>query len=129
MTAPPRGIRLRRPVAPSRAIAVPARTVTDATFESEVFGSPLPVLVDFWAPHCGPCRMIAPLVDELADRYGGQLRVVKVNADENRAAATRLLVRATPNLVFLKAGQVADQIIGAPTRAKLIAAIERVLGG
>jgi thioredoxin 1 len=108
---------------------VPARTVTDATFESEVLGSPLPVLVDFWAPGCAPCRMIAPLVDELADQYGGRLRVVKVNAHESRAAATRLQVRATPNLVLLKSGQVTDQMVGAPTRGKLVAAIERVLAG
>ncbi len=86
--------------------------VSDATFEQEVLKSTQPVLVDFWASWCGPCKAIAPIVDELATKYAGQLKVAKVNVDQNSATPSRYGVRGIPALLFFKDGKVADQIVG-----------------
>jgi len=101
--------------------------VTDALFEAEVLQSPLPVLIDFWAPWCGPCRVIAPVVEELASTYGGRLKVVKMNVDDNPETPARYGVRGIPNLLFLKGGEVKDQLIGAVPKAQLIRAIDTLL--
>jgi thioredoxin 1 len=101
--------------------------VTDAQFETEVLQSPLPVLIDFWAPWCGPCRVIAPVVEELAGTYGGRLKVVKMNVDDNPETPARYGVRGIPNLLFLKDGEVKDQLIGAVPKAQLIRAIDTLL--
>jgi thioredoxin 1 len=101
--------------------------VTDATFEREVLQAGTPVLIDFWAPWCGPCKMIAPVMDELAREYDGRLKVVKVNTDENPATAGRYGVRAMPNLLLLKNGLVADQLLGSVAKAKLVKAISAVV--
>ncbi len=107
-------------------MAKPAE-VTDAQFETEVLQSPLPVLIDFWAPWCGPCRVIAPVVEELAGTYGGRLKVVKMNVDDNPETPARYGVRGIPNLLFLKDGEVKDQLIGAVPKAQLIRAIDTLL--
>ncbi len=101
--------------------------VTDATFATEVLGSDVPVLIDFWAPWCGPCRAIAPIVDELATAYSGKLKVVKMNVDDNPDTPGSYGVRSIPNLLLIKGGQVKDQIIGAVPKAQLQKAIDQVV--
>jgi len=86
--------------------------VSDATFDQEVLKSELPVLVDFWAAWCGPCKAIAPIVEGVAVTYAGKLKVAKVNVDENGATPSRYGIRGIPALVFFKGGKVADQIVG-----------------
>ncbi len=101
--------------------------VTDATFEQEVLKASTPVLIDFWAPWCGPCKAIAPLVEELSKEYAGKLKVVKMNVDDNPGTPSRYNVRGIPNLILFKNGQVADQIVGAVPKAQLIKAITAVV--
>jgi thioredoxin 1 len=86
--------------------------VNDANFDQEVLQSELPVLVDFWAVWCGPCKAIAPVVDSVATAYAGKLKVVKVNVDQNGATPSRYGIRGIPALLFFKGGKVADQIVG-----------------
>jgi thioredoxin 1 len=86
--------------------------VSDATFDQEVLRSEQPVLVDFWAVWCGPCKAIAPVVDGLAASYAGKLKVAKVNVDENGATPSRYGIRGIPTLLFFKGGKVADQVVG-----------------
>ena len=102
--------------------------VTDANFEAEVLKSTLPVLVDFWAPWCGPCKSIAPMVEELAAEYDGRLKVAKLNVDDHPLTPSRYGVRGIPNLLLIKAGVVKEQIVGAAPKAKLVQAIGNVLG-
>ena len=101
--------------------------VSDENFETEVLKSPLPVLLDLWAPWCGPCRAIAPIVDELAGEYAGKLKVVKLNVDDNPRTPTRYGVRGIPNLILFKNGEVQQQIVGAVPRAHLVKAISTVV--
>jgi thioredoxin 1 len=103
--------------------------VTDANFEAEVLKSGQAVLVDFWAPWCGPCRAIAPFVDQLADEYAGRLKVVKINVDDNPQTPARFGVRGIPNLVIIKGGQVKEQIVGAVPKANLVRAVDSALAG
>ena len=86
--------------------------VNDATFEQEVLKSEQPVLVDFWAVWCGPCKAMGPVVDALAAKYAGKLKVAKVNVDENPSTPSHYAVRGIPSLLFFKGGQVADQSVG-----------------
>jgi thioredoxin 1 len=101
--------------------------VGDDTFEAEVLRSTVPVLVDFWAPWCGPCKSIAPIVEELAAEYDGKLKVAKLNVDDHPATAARYGIRGIPNLLILKAGAVKEQIMGAVPKTKLVSAIEKAL--
>ena len=101
--------------------------VSDENFDAEVIRSDLPVLVDFWAPWCGPCKFIAPVVEELAAEYAGRLKVAKLNVDDNPLTPSRYGVRGIPNLLILKGGAVKEQIVGAVPKARLTQAIESVL--
>ena len=101
--------------------------VADDTFEREVLQSPTPVLIDFWAPWCGPCRAIGPIVEELANDYAGKLKVVKMNVDDNPRTPSRYGVRGIPNLLLFQGGQVKDQIVGAVPKAHLVKAIDKVV--
>jgi thioredoxin 1 len=94
-------------------------TFTDEGFDREVLNSELPVLVDFWAEWCGPCRMMAPTVDAIADAYVGRLKVGKLNVDENGATAMRYNIRGIPTLLLFKGGRVVDQRVGAIGRAEV----------
>ncbi len=101
--------------------------VTDETFDQEVLQATVPVLVDFWAPWCGPCRMAAPIVHEVAEKYAGRCKVVKVNVDENPEIASRYQIRSIPSLFLFKGGQQVDQAIGVQTAAQLSAMIDAQL--
>ena len=101
--------------------------VSDVSFDQEVLQSEVPVLIDFWAPWCGPCKTIAPIVEQLAEQYGGKLKVVKMNVDDNPQTPSRYGVRGIPNLILFKGGTVADQIVGAVPKAQLVKAIDRVV--
>jgi len=101
--------------------------ITDGSFDNEVLKSDLPVLIDFWAPWCGPCKAIAPVVDEVAKQYGGRLKVVKMNVDDNPQTPSKYGVRGIPNLILFKGGQVKEQIVGAVPKAQLVKAIDQVV--
>ena len=101
-------------------------TVTDATFETEVERSPLPVLLDMWAPWCGPCRMVGPVVEELAKEMAGRVRVAKLNVDENPATAARYHVQSIPTLLVLKNGREIERIVGAQPKAAIVQRLQKV---
>jgi thioredoxin 1 len=103
-------------------------TLTDGNFDREVLQSPVPVVVDFWAEWCGPCKMIAPVLDELADEYAGRAKIGKVNVDEQQSLAARYGITAIPTLIFFKGGQVVQQVRGARSKRELKEALDRVLG-
>jgi thioredoxin len=101
-------------------------TLTQENFAQQVLQSPAPVLVDFWAEWCGPCKMIAPLLDELADEYDGKVKIGKVNVDEQQSLAAEYGIRAIPTLLVFQKGQVADQIVGARSKSDFKASLDRV---
>jgi thioredoxin 1 len=101
--------------------------ITDNTFEQEVLTSEIPVLVDFWAPWCGPCRMVAPVVDELSQDFDGQVKVVKLNTDENPTIATQYGIRSIPTLIVFKDGQPVDRVVGALPKSTLANTLEKYL--
>jgi len=98
---------------------------SDANFQTEVLQSKEPVLVDFWAPWCGPCRMIAPTVEEIANEYQGKVRVGKVNTDEARKSAVDYRIQSIPTLLLFKDGKVADQLMGAVPKQQITAMLSR----
>ena len=102
-------------------------TVTDATFATEVEHSPIPVLLDAWAPWCGPCRIISPVVDQLAADLAGRARVAKLNVDENPVTANRLNVRSIPMLLVFKGGREVDRIVGVQPKAEIARRVERAI--
>ncbi len=101
--------------------------VSDATFDKDVLQSEQPVLVDFWAAWCGPCKAIGPIVDELATAYAGKIKVAKMNVDQNGATPSRYGIRGIPALLFFKGGKVADQIVGYVPKEHIEEKVNRVL--
>ncbi len=98
--------------------------VNEDSFEAAVVNSPLPVLVDFWAPWCGPCRMLTPILEEIAKEKAGAVRVAKVNVDDNPGLGARFGVRSIPMLLFFKNGEVSDQVVGLSNKQNIIAKLE-----
>lgn len=104
-----------------------AVAVTDSSFEQDVLKSEIPVLVDFWAPWCGPCRVIATVVDEIANQYEGKIKVVKLNTDDNPGIATQYGIRSIPTLMLFKSGQKVDYLVGAVAKFTIAETIEKHL--
>ena len=101
--------------------------ISDNQFDEEVLKASVPVLVDFWAPWCGPCKSIAPVLEEISKDFSGKLKIVKINVDENPRSPTTYNVRGIPNLVFFKGGKVVEQIIGAVPKDQLMTAINKLI--
>ena len=104
-----------------------AAAVTDASFDQDVLKSDLPVLIDFWAPWCGPCRMVAPIVDEIATEFEGKIKVFKLNPDENPNVASQYGIRSIPTLMIFKGGQKVDTVVGAVPKTTLSSTISKYL--
>ncbi len=105
------------------------KAITDETFEEEVLNSSIPVLVDFWAPWCGPCRAIAPIIEELAEELEGKVKVCKCNVDENPITPGKFGIRAIPTLIIFKNGEAVESIVGAVSKATILNALNKVLEG
>ncbi|WP_028841129.1 thioredoxin [Thermodesulfobacterium hveragerdense] len=104
-----------------------APKVTDETFETEVLKSPIPVLVDFWAAWCGPCRVIALIIDELAEEFEGKVKVMKLNVDENPVTPGKYGIRAIPTLIIFKNGEPVEVIVGAVSKNTIVNALNKAL--
>ncbi len=100
------------------------KEVTDSTFEAEVLQSDIPVLVDFWAPWCGPCRALSPVIDQLSEEYAGKVKIFKLNTDDNPESAVKFRINSIPNLIFFKGGKPVDQVIGGQDKATLKAKLD-----
>lgn len=101
--------------------------LTDETFEEEVLKSPIPVLVDLWAPWCGPCRALSPVIEEVAREYDGKAKIVKLNTDENSRTAARYRISAIPTLLFVKGGKIVDQLVGVRPKAEITKRMDAML--
>lgn len=106
-----------------------AEQVTDSTFEQEVLKSEVPVLVDFWAPWCGPCKMLTPVVEEVATEYAEQIKVVKLNTDQNPTVASHYGIRTIPTLMIFKGGRQIKTVVGAVAKATLADTLEKYITG
>lgn len=104
-----------------------AKNITDDMFKKEVLDSDIPVLVDFWAPWCGPCRMIAPVIEEISSEYEGKIKVLKLNTDENPQTASEYQITAIPTLLFFKNGKVVKEIVGVVPKEEIKKVIEDIL--
>lgn len=105
-----------------------ATHTSDSEFQKDVLDSKIPVLVDFWAEWCGPCKMVAPVLDELAKEYEGKIKIAKVDVDQNQQVAGNFNIRSIPTLLFFKNGQVVKQLVGAHPKTKLVTEIQEVIG-
>ena len=101
--------------------------ISDSSFDAEVLKSQTPCLVDFWAPWCGPCKSIAPILEEIAKAFSGKLRVLKMNVDDNPRTPSMYNVRGIPNLVFFKGGELVEQIVGAVPKDQLVTAVNKII--
>lgn len=101
--------------------------LTDASFDKDVLKSSLPVLVDFWAPWCGPCRMLGPIVEEIAKEYEGKVVVGKMNTDDNPNVASKFNISAIPSMLFFKGGQVVEQMVGVHSKKDIKAKLDALL--
>jgi thioredoxin 1 len=101
--------------------------VTDETFDAEIMNSEIPALVDFWATWCGPCRMVSPVVEELANDYKGKIKVAKMDVDQNRQTPAKFGIRAIPTLIFFKGGEVAQTIVGAQPKSHIEEELKKLL--
>jgi thioredoxin 2 len=115
--------RCKRPLTASPKVV----EVTDANFADEVERSPLPVLVDMWAPWCGPCRQVGPVVEQLATEFAGRMRVVKLNVDDNPVIGARFQIQSIPALLVFKGGREVDRIIGAQPKSEILRHLERII--
>ena len=105
---------------PDQALGGKPVTATDANFQSEILASPLPVLLDCWAPWCGPCRMVGPIIDELAGEWRGRIKVAKLNTDENPQTAARFQIRSIPTMLVFHQGQLRDTLVGALPKKEIV---------
>ena len=103
-----------------------AQEINDSNFDTEVLQSSIPVLVDFWAPWCGPCRMLAPTIDQLATEYQGKVKILKLNTDENPDSAIKFRISSIPNLIIFKDGKPVDQLIGAVDKGRIEEALAKL---
>jgi thioredoxin 1 len=101
------------------------KEVSDSSFDGDILKSAVPVLVDFWAPWCGPCRSVAPIIDDLANQYSGKLKVAKINVDESTEVAMRYQITSIPTFILFNNGQVADRALGALPRSEFVKLIDR----
>ena len=101
--------------------------LTDESFDKEVVQSPEPVLVDFWAPWCGPCRMLAPIIEELGKEYTGKVKIGKINTDEHPNSPSRFKISAIPTLLFFKGGKVVEQLVGVHSKAEIKKTLDSLL--
>ncbi|MEO0106879.1 MAG: thioredoxin [candidate division WOR-3 bacterium] len=106
---------------------MPVINITDKDFDQEVKNSPMLVLVDFWAPWCGPCRTVAPTIDEIAEEYEGKIKVAKLNVDENPGKTTEYRIMSIPNIKIFKNGRVVDEIIGAVPKDEIVKKLKKFL--
>jgi thioredoxin 1 len=102
-------------------------TATDTTFKTEVLDAKLPTLVDFWAPWCGPCKALAPVIEELAAEFNGRIKVVKVNTDDSQTVATQHNIRSIPTVMLFKNGQIVDTVVGAVPKHRFIDMVQKHL--